>query len=212
VARAWVEGYDTITSIKHKSLANRNTLRMMSPSTLKWEDLSIESNLNSSQLKQIAAQLDLVAIGLFALTQIDVSALMLQAARDLKVEPIVSKWVNGWSSEPHSQIDVDEVKSLVLIINHLAAQHQPLVRQNISYWEQTIKDRRSVQESPALANYISNFSRIYQERTRNVLNLSSTVVSEAALKILVELLLYSSPHGHRRLWGVLLHRAGIQPT
>ncbi len=210
MAKKGVDGYDTITTIKHKNSANRNTLQPMSASTVKWEDLSLNSNLNSAQLEQIASQLDLVTIALLALTQIGAVGIR-QAAQELKLESIVTKWVNGSPSDRHEQLNVGEVKSLVLIISHLAQQHQILMRQNITDWEQTIQDCRSVQES-SLADYISNFIKIYQDRTHNVRNLSTAVLSEAALNILVQLLLYSSPNGHQRLWGALLHRAGTQPS
>ncbi len=193
-----------------KNSANINTLQTMSASTVKWEDLTLNANLNPSQLEQIASQLDLVTISLLALTQIS-SEGMMQAAKDLKLDSIVTEWVNGWPSERCKQLNIDQVKSLVLILSHLAEQQQTLMRRNITDWEQTIQYHRSVEESPSLADYISNFIKIYQDRTQNVLNLSSPVLSEAALKILVELLLYSSPNGHQRLWGALLHRAGAEP-
>jgi hypothetical protein len=38
-------------------------------------------------------------------------------------------------------------------------------------------------------------------------NVSSDALSHLALKLLIDLLFYSSPNGHRRLWLALLDRA-----
>ncbi len=183
----------------------------MSASNARCNDLFFDSDLSGTQQEEIVAQLDLVAIALFALTQISPDGLM-DAARELKLDLLVTPWVNGWRSRQPQQLNLDQIKALVITIGHLAQQHQTLTRRNIIYWEQMLQYGRSVHESPSLADYINNFIKIYQDRTDNVLNLSPAVLSESALNILIELLLYSSPNGHQRLWGALLQRAGTRES
>jgi hypothetical protein len=173
------------------------------------DDLSLNSKLDSTQLNQITTQLDLVMIALAALTQIGVAE-MRQAAQDLKLESIAADWMDRWQSRQSShsqQLDLEVLRALVLIANHLAQQHQTLVRRNITYWEQTIQYGQLPLQSPSLADYINNFIKIYQDRIGNTADLSLEVLSEAALKLLIELLFYGSANGHQRLWGALLQRA-----
>lgn len=184
----------------------------MPASTAKWDDLLLNSDLDPSQLSQIASNLETIAIAIVALSQIGKNEIE-QAARDLKVESIVSNWIGGWSS-PHTkkpvQLDVKQVRALVLIVSHLAREYQILVRRNINYWEQTIEYRQLPLQSPSLADYISNFIKIYQERNGHPAQLSVEVLSETALELLIELLFYSTPKGHKRLWNALLHRSHAQ--
>jgi hypothetical protein len=181
----------------------------MSASTAKWDDLSIDSDLTASQLNNIATQLDSIASALVALTQIDATE-MRQTAQKLQLESILVDWLNGWASRqtnPTDRIDVEQMRALVSISSHLAREYQDLVRRNLIYWAQTIEHHQLPLQSPSLADYISNFITIYQNRTGNPLNLSFEALTESALTLLLELLFYSSPNGPQRLWDALLQRS-----
>jgi hypothetical protein len=182
----------------------------MPTSTVKWNDLSLKSKLNSDRLTQISTQLDLVTIATISLTQIS-PEIAIQAARDLKLESFgVAEWANSWQSKPHRQLtSIDEIRAIVLTLAHLAQEHQPIIRQKIAAWEQSVQHDLSLQETAPLMDYLNNFVKIYQDITNNSQNLSPSVLNDAAMKILVELLLYSSPNGHQRLWGALLQRSGV---
>jgi Protein of unknown function (DUF3038) len=183
--------------------------QMMPASNSKWDDLSLNSQLSPSQLNKIATDLDSIAIALAALAQIGETELR-QTAQDLQLESIVLNWLNSWSSHQTAlsqQLDLEQMRSLVLIVSHLAQAHQTLVRRNINYWEQTIEHHHLPLQSPSLAEYISNFIQMYRARLGNLPDLSIGVLSEAALALLIELLFYSSPNGHQRLWSSLLQRA-----
>ena len=189
------------------------SIQPMPASTAKWKDLSLNADLDPAQIERMATDLETIAIALVSLTQIGNSEIA-QAARDLDLESIVSEWIDSWSLPPtrsFQQLDVKELRALVLVISHLAHEYQALIRQHISYWEQTIEYRQLPLQSPSLADYMSNFIKIYQERSSKPTDLSFEALSEAALGVSIELLFYSSPNGHKRLWGALLQRSHL-PT
>ncbi len=181
----------------------------MPASTAKWDDLSLNSDLTASQLNTISTQLDAIAIALVALTQMDATAIR-QTAQELQLESILVNWLNGWSSRQTNSkqhLNVEQLRAVVEIASHLARDYQVLVRENLNYWAQTIEHHQLPLQSPQLADYISNFITIYQNRTGNPLDLSFEAMSESALTLLIELLFYSSPNGHQRLWKALLHKS-----
>ncbi len=182
---------------------------MMPASTAKLDDLSLKSQLKSSQLNQITTELDLVMIALAAIAQVSRGEIT-QIAQDLQLESLVLDWLNEWPlsrSTPPQQLDVEQLKALVLIVNRLAQAHQALVRQNINYWQQTIQSDRLPLQSPSLAEYIGNFITIYQTRRGKETSPSFDTLSDAAMSLLLELLFYGSPKGHQLLWGALLQRS-----
>jgi ABC-type uncharacterized transport system YnjBCD permease subunit len=191
---------------------------MMPASTAKWDDLSIESpldsSLDSSQLDQISLELELVTIAIAALTRIDRLEIE-QIAQELQVESTIDHWFNEWPDCQHSspkQIDLAQIRSRISILHHLAQKYQMVVRQNMNYWQQIVQFNRLPLESPALAEYISNFINICQARLDRQQTHSTDELSQAALNLLIELLFYSSSNGHRRLWNALLHRSHATAT
>ena len=182
---------------------------MMPASNPKLDDLSLPSSLDSSQLNQIATELDLVAIAISALTRIE-RVEMRQVAQDLQVESLLSDWIDKWSSErfaPAKQLDLDRLRALILTIVRLAHTHQAVIRQNVNYWHQTVQSEQLPLQAPALADYLNNFLTLYQAQMGSEANRSIEALSTAALTLLVELLFYSGATGHLRLWAALLQRA-----
>ncbi len=187
---------------------------MMPASTAKWDDLSIESPLNSSQLHQISLELELVTIAIAALTRIDRVEIE-QIAQELQVVSTIADWLNEWPDRQISssqQIDLAQIRSRISIVHHLAQKYQTVVRQNMNYWQQIVQFNRLPVESPALADYIDNFINIYQTRLDREIIHSTEELSQAALNLLIELLFYSSTNGHLRLWNALLHRSHSTST
>lgn len=181
---------------------------MMPASNPKLDDLLLKS-LDSSQLNQIATELDLVAIAIAALTRIERME-MRQVAQDLQVESIVSEWIDEWSSarfRSSKQLDLDQIRAVVLMLSRLAQTHHTLVRQTIDYWQQTVQSDLLPLQSPPIADYLSNFITIYQVQLGREASQSMEVLSAAALTLLVELLFYGGATGHQRLWGALLQRS-----
>ncbi len=170
---------------------------------------------DSMQLDNIKTQLDLVLLGLEALAGIG-SEEMLRAAADLNLESVVSDRVGLWrlrqsnpvrkSSGGRKKLDVEEARSLVLIICHLAKQHQELIRRAVTLLEQMAEQNSEPHRAALLGDYLDKFSNTYQERMEQGEDVSPDLLTQLALKLLIDLLFYGGPNGHRRLWLALLER------
>lgn len=183
-------------------------------STAQWEELT-HTNPAPAQLDDIKAQIDLVLLALEALAGIGSEA-MLQAANVLNLESKVSDRVALWrlrQSNPlrkgeggRKKLDVDEARSLVFISCYLAKQHQELIRRAVSLLERVAENKSEPHRVALLGDYIDNFSNTYQQRMEDD-SISTDVLGQLALKLLVDLLFYSSPNGYRRLWLALIDRS-----
>ncbi|MBF2073916.1 MAG: DUF3038 domain-containing protein [Synechococcales cyanobacterium C42_A2020_086] len=168
-----------------------------------------------NQLDNIKAQLDLVILALESLANIGSEAI-LQAAADLGLADVVSDRVSLWrlrQSSPlrrgqgRKRLDVEEARALVLIICHLAKQHQELIRRSVALLEQLTEQHREPHEAALLGDYLDAFSNSYQERMEEGDSFSTDSLTRLALKLLIDLLFYSAPTGPRRLWMALLDRS-----
>lgn len=189
---------------------------MTSPaSSPPWESLAISQEPNPQQLDNIKAQLDLVLLALEALADIGSDA-MLKAAADLHLESVVADRVALWrlrQSSPlrkgqgRKKMDVEEARSLVLIICHLANQHQELIRRAVTLLEQVSEQDKEPHRVALLGDYLDNFCNLYQERMEDGDDASPSSLTYLAFKLLIDLLFYSNPGGVRRLWLALFDRA-----
>jgi hypothetical protein len=178
-----------------------------------WEDLIKLPTPNTVQWDNIKTQLDLVLLALETLTGIGSEA-MLSAATDLNLESRVPDRVALWrlrQSNPlrkgqggRKKLDVEEARSLVLIICYLAKQHQELIRRAVGLLEQMAENNREPHQAALLGDYIDAFCNTYQERMEEDDQISTELLTHLALKLLVDLLFYSAPGGHRRLWIALI--------
>lgn len=192
------------------------------PSTVKspsansaWEELTLQNQPHPDQLDNIKAQLDLVLLALEALAGIGSEA-MLQAAAELKLTEVVADRVSLWrlrQSSPlrkgqgRKRLDVEEARALVLIISHLAVQHQELIRRAVGLLEQMAEQNLEPHRAALLGDYLDAFSNMYQDRMEEGEEASPDQLSRLALKLLIDLLFYSAPAGARRLWLALLDRS-----
>ncbi|MCU0544197.1 MAG: DUF3038 domain-containing protein [Oscillatoriaceae cyanobacterium Prado104] len=198
----------------------RSTVKSSAPtnetgSSPNWEELTQKAP-EPTQLDNIKAQLDLVLLALEALAGIGSEA-MLRAAAELNLESIVADRVSLWrlrQSSPlrkgqggRKKLDVEEARAIVLISCHLAKQHQALIRRAVALLEQMSEQNREPHTVALLGDYIDSFTNTYGDRMEDAENLSSREMTGLALKLLIDLLFYSSPGGHRRLWLALLDRA-----
>ncbi len=181
-----------------------------------WEDLIKLPAPNTAQWDNIKTQLDLVLLALETLTGIGSEA-MLSAATDLNLESRVPDRVALWrlrQSNPlrkgqggRKKLDIEEARSLVLIICYLAKQHQELIRRAVGLLEQMAENNREPHQAALLGDYIDAFCNTYQERMEEDEQISTDLLTNLALKLLVDLLFYSAPGGHRRLWLALIDRS-----
>ncbi len=182
----------------------------------KWQDLHRLKILDPNQLNNIKTYLDLVILTLEAIANIT-SDRILQAAKELELESVINNRVVLWrlrqsnplrnSSGGRKKLDVEEARSLVLIICYLAQQEAEVLRRAVSLLEQVTKQNKPPHQTSLLGDYLDNFTNLYQERMietteNNPLNLQSI-----ALKLLIDLLFYSGANGHRLLWITILERS-----
>lgn len=168
-----------------------------------------------AQLDNIKAQLDLVLLALEALTNIGSDA-MLNSASALGLADLAADRVALWrlrQSNPlrrgsggRKKLDVEEARALVLIICHLAQQHQTTVRQGVMVLEQMSSAGTPPFHHPLLGDYLDTFVTIYQERMSPD-SPANQGLEQLALKLLIDLLFYTDAAGPRRLWLALLDRA-----
>jgi Protein of unknown function (DUF3038) len=183
---------------------------------INWEELNLTASPDPVQLDNIKTQLDLVLLALETLAGIGSEAI-LSAAAQLNLESMIQDRVTLWrlrSSSPlrkgqggRKKLDVEEARSLVLIICHVAKQHQELIRRAVALLEQMAEQNRSPHQAALLGDYLDAFSNTYQERMEEGENASPDWLAHLALKLLIDLLFYSSPGGHRRLWLALLDKS-----
>ncbi len=191
----------------------RPTVKTPAP---KWEDLPLAQAPDAKQLDNIKAHLDLVLLALEALAGIGSEAI-LQAAQELNLESVIADRVGLWrlrqsnplrkSSGGRKKLDVEEARSLVLIICYLAKQHQELIRRAVSLLEQMTEQNKEPHRTALLGDYLDTFSNTYQERMEEGDNGSPEILYQLAFKLLIDLLFYSAANGHRRLWLALMDRA-----
>jgi hypothetical protein len=180
-----------------------------------WDELN-RAQPDSTQLDNIKTQIDLVLLALESLAGIGSEA-MLQAASALNLESKIPDRVTLWrlrQSNPlrkgeggRKKLDIEEARSLVLIACLLAKQHQELIRRAIDLLEQAAQNDSEPHRTAMLGDYLDAFNNTYQERMEDERNISTENLTQLALKLLVDLLFYSSPGGHRRLWLALLDRS-----
>ncbi len=190
-------------------------------STIPWpqQNLATEPQPDAGQIDSIKAQLDLVLLALEALTGIGSEA-MLQAAVELGLDHVIADRVSLWrlrQSNPlrrgtggRKKLDVEEARSLVLISSHLAQQHQLTIRQAVELLETLTANHRPPHQAALLGDYLDNFTQIYQDRM-TAESTTTEALSHLALKLLIDLLFYSSGSGPRRLWLALMDRANPYP-
>lgn len=183
------------------------------------EALPLANDPNPQQLDNIKAQLDLVLLALEALAGIGSEA-MLKAAEELDLSDVISDRVALWrlrQSSPlrkgqgRKKLDVEEARSLVFIICHLAKQQQELIRRAVALLEQLAEQNQAPHRAALLGDYLDSFCNLYQERMEAGEDVAPDQLSHLALKLLIDLLFYSGPGGPRRLWLALLDRSQPMP-
>lgn len=173
------------------------------------------SALTTRQLDSIKAQLDLVLLALEALVGLGSEA-MLDAAKVLQLDHVVSDRVSLWrlrqasplrTGQGRKKLDVDEARALVLISCHLAKQHHAQIRQAVARLEELTAKQQPPHRAAILGDYLDAFSNTYQERMEADHAISPENLSQLALRLLIDLLLYSGSGGTRRFWIALMDRS-----
>lgn len=180
-------------------------------SASQWEDLSLERSPDEAQSDKIKSHLTLALLSLEALAEVGAEA-MLAAAAELDLDSVVAEKIELWRRrESHQKtLDVEQARAMVLIICHLAHQHQELIRLSVSLLEETVEQNQPPHQVARLGNYLDAFSRLYQERLAGDSKgdppdppYSPEQRNGLAFKLLIDLVFYSSTNSHLRLWRTL---------
>ena len=181
----------------------------------RWQDLVDLKATNDGELDNIKSHLDLVLLALEAIAEISSEA-MVRAAKDLDLESVVGDRLSLWrlrSSNPkrksggRKKLDVEEARSLVLIICHLANQHQELLRRAVCLLEQVSEQNKPPHQTALLGDYLDRFINYYRERITDSHQITPESLSHLAWKLLIDLLFYSGQNGHRLLWVAIFDAA-----
>ena len=183
------------------------------PSITKWQGLHRMRVPTISQLDNIKSHLDLIILALEAIAGIT-SDSILQAATALELDPVIKDRVDLWrlrqanplrkSSGGRKKLDVEEARSLVLIICYLAKSEKELLRRAVSLLEQVTEQNQEPYKMALLGDYLDKFTNLYQERMVAETTIKSEQLYQLGLKLLVDLLFYSGNNGNRLLWLAIL--------
>lgn len=163
----------------------------------------------------IKAHLDLLLLGLESLSG-ESSEAVLAAAKALNLEEYIGDRVALWrlrnanplrrtSGEP-KKVEIAEARALARVIAYLAAQQQARIRSTLEQLEAALKQELSPFRQPLVGDYLGEFISHYRSRMVDGDVRDEDSLAELALRILIELLFYSSPRGAERLWKALLNR------
>jgi hypothetical protein len=166
-----------------------------------WEDLPLVSPVSNEQLERITGHLNLIVMALTCLANLDSESLT-QASQELQLNQRISDRLVAHYLQPQSKIDLEEIRSLVLLLCHLAQKKQELIRRAVILLEQVGTEGQEPGKTTLLGNYITNFRLKYPEISSH--NLSTSSLTSLAWKLLIDLLFYSNPRSHLRLWQTLL--------
>lgn len=161
----------------------------------------------------IKAHLDLVLLALEALTGVG-SEGMLQVATQLQLSTILTDRITLWrlrQSSPlrkgkggRKKLDIEEALALVRVSAQLASQSQAQIRKSVSSLEKCANQKIKPHTDPHLGDYLDRFHTLYTDRMQPVKN-QTYGIEELAIKLLVDLLFYSSKAGAKHLWISLLN-------
>ena len=90
----------------------------------------------------------------------------------------------------------ENLSNLVRIIADKARDNQELIRRAVNLWENIVEQNQSPYEISLLANYLEQLSGKSQLVPKEQ-------IEDLGLKLLIDLLFYSTDNGYDRLWSVL---------
>lgn len=177
------------------------------------------TTVGDDELKKIETHAKLVLLALEAIAEINCQVII-KAARDLHVKSKVGERIASWrlqsshlqpDSIERTKLNIEEARSLVIIICHLANLNQELLRRGVSLLEQC-EPKQPPHQTTLLGNYLGRFSDYYRTRIDDSRDISTEFLSDLAWKLLSDLLFYSGHNGCRLLWLALFDAARISTT
>jgi hypothetical protein len=182
----------------------------LSAPPLNWQDLPLSDSLNSAKFDKIKGYLDILMLALASLTPLEtvdlhnsVQELQLKSLRIPSAVNVPLSHPQQWWSDTEN-ISVEEARSLVVVICHLARRYQELLRRAVTLMEQMQEQGKDPAVTALLGEYLNNFQAVYSPYRSAEGQLAWQELQPFAFKLLIDLLFYSAINGHRRLWLVLL--------
>jgi len=179
-------------------------------------DLALRRDLAGGELENMKTHLDVLLLALEALTGAGSEA-MLNAAQDLGLMGVISDRVALWrlrqanpqrkSSGGRKKLDIEEARSLVLIICHLSQTHHSRIRRGVTLLEQMSEQGKDPTRAALLGDYVDQFTNTFQDRMETEAIPTAAQLMQLAFKLLIDLMFYSTTNGHRRLWLALFDQA-----
>jgi Protein of unknown function (DUF3038) len=189
-----------------------SSLVEMSISVTSWAESPLTKVLTSEELKRINIHLDLILLGLEALTNLHGDSLI-EVATELSLQTtMIQSWLpwvqrqslTSYESQKAKLLKVEEARSLIVIICYLCQQNQEIIRRAIILLEQITAQNKDPLGLALLSNYFNKFNRLYHSNVSKNKRLEYPQLSKLAFKLLVDLLFYSTTNGHHRLWLAML--------
>lgn len=177
------------------------------------------TTVSDDELEKIETHAKLVLLALEAIAEIS-SQTIIKAARDLHLESKVGERIASWrlqsshlqpDSVERTKLNIEEARSLVIIICHLANLNQELLRRGVSLLEQC-EPKQPPHQTTLLGNYLARFIDYYRTRIDDPRDKSTKFLSALAWKLLSDLLFYSGHNGHCWLRLALIDAARISTT
>ncbi len=135
-------------------------------------------SLDNYKLIKMKNYLDLLSIAIVSLTNLE-SKTLEQAAKACQVA-----------------LNEENLRIFAEIITNIAQQHPELIRHAVTLWENLPSQQQLPSQIILLADYLDRFSRKCPSANNQQLE-------QLGLKLLIDLLFYSTDHGSDRLWSVI---------
>ncbi|YAI81971.1 MAG: DUF3038 domain-containing protein [cyanobacterium endosymbiont of Rhopalodia sterrenbergii] len=185
----------------------------MSISVTNWAELPLTNVPTPEELERINIHLDLILLGLEALTNLHGDSLI-EVATELNLQTTMIKSWLSWGQrqsltsyevlQKSKLLKVEEVRSLIVIICYFCQQNQEIIRRAVILLEQITAQNKDPLGLALLSNYFNKFDRLYHLNVSENKRLKYPQLSKLAFKLLVDLLFYSNTNGHHRLWLAML--------
>ncbi|MGP0129565.1 MAG: DUF3038 domain-containing protein [cyanobacterium endosymbiont of Rhopalodia musculus] len=184
----------------------------MSISVTSWAEFPLANVPTSEELERINIHLDLILLGLEALTNLNGDSLI-GVATELNLQTtMIQNWLpwvqrqslTSYENQKSKLLKVEEARSLIVIICYLCQQNQEIIRRAVTLLEQITAQNKDPLGLALLSNYFNKFARLYHSNVSENKRLESSQLSKLAFKLLVDSLFYSTTNGHHRLWLVML--------
>lgn len=167
-----------------------------------WQGLDLDLEIDADQLSRMSQHLRLLVLALEALVGESWETVLQEAVQRHSraiVTPQLLAWFGGKPSNL-SGLEESDVQLLIVLICRIAQSYQSLIRRAIALVEQVNQQQSDLRQVTLLRDYLDRFSQGFSR----IQPRSTEVSTPLALKLLIDLLFYSSHSGQQQLGLALL--------